>query len=65
MHLLIANWQPASHERWHINVQAMAWQGMWAPLKWSTHHGSFVVSTQKKPPILQLTDPQMPIYSEA
>jgi hypothetical protein len=46
----------------HINVQAMAWQGMWTPLKWSTHHGSFVVSTQKKPPILQLTALQMPIY---
>ena len=33
------------------NVQVHAWQGQWTPLKWSTHHGSFVVSTQKKPPI--------------
>ena len=30
------------------------WQVMWIYLEWSTHHGSFVVSTQKKPPILQL-----------
>jgi len=29
----------------------LPWKGMWTLLKWSTHHGSFVVSTQKKPPI--------------